>query len=111
MTGNATFRYGAVYLQPDLIENARVIAAKNKKVQEKFGELQSHSFLQLLEGEVIYADNNESITLTVGLIGSKNRGKLDIEAHKVNKKWKYDSIAVRIKKPKKVRIVVLSNKD
>lgn len=107
MTGNATWRYGTVYLQPDLIENARVIAGKNKQVQEKFGKLQPHNFLQLLEGEVVYAENNESITITVGLIGSKNRGKLDIKARKVNKNWEYDVIRVRIKKPERLTIVVL----
>lgn len=109
MTGNATFRYGSFYLQPDLVDNALEKAKENETVKEKLGELQPHNFFRLLEGEVFYKNNNSSVAITVSILGTQGRGKLDIWAQKIAEKWEYDSIAVRIKKPEKLRIPIFTN--
>ncbi|WP_109299707.1 hypothetical protein [Aquimarina sp. AU474] len=108
LTGDATLRYGSIYLQPDLIENALNIASKNDKVIKELGELAPTSFFRLLEGEVEYLNNDSLVAVTVG-IRSKNgkRAKIDILARKIEKKWEYQKIIIRIKKPVKKMIKIL----
>ncbi|MEW7290881.1 cytochrome c oxidase assembly factor Coa1 family protein [Aquimarina sp. 2304DJ70-9] len=106
MTGNATLRYGSVLAQPDLINNAHEKAKVNEKVIEKLGELSPHDFFRLLEGEVMYSNNDKTLAITVGIIGSRGRGKLDIIAQRNKKTWEYQKITVRIKKPKKETIKI-----
>ncbi len=107
ITGNATFRYGSVYLQPALINNALQKAKENDLVIKKLGELRPHDFFRLLEGEVEYLDDDKTIAVTVGIIGTKGRAKLDILANKKGNHWEYQKITVRIKKPKKETILIL----
>ncbi len=107
MTGNTTFRYGSVFVQPNLVNNALKKANENDRVKEKLGELLPHDFFRLLEGEVQYLNNDNSVAITVGVIGSKGRGKLDILANRKDKRWEYKKITIRIKKPKKEMIKIL----
>ncbi|GAA3513339.1 hypothetical protein GCM10022393_28920 [Aquimarina addita] len=107
LTGNAAFRYGSVYLDQTLVTNAFIKAKEHKTVTQKLGELSPVDFFQLLEGEVQYSNNNTSIEVTVGIKGTKGRGKMDIVAHKNNQQWEYDVINVRIKKPEKELIKIL----
>ncbi|UZO80992.1 hypothetical protein NBT05_00585 [Aquimarina sp. ERC-38] len=103
---NAPLRYGSVYLQPQLTENARLIANKNKEVQTMFGTLAKPNFLNFIQGEVFYSKDYQRVAVSVKLIGKKKNGILDYWARNIGNKWEYDSVAVRIKKPEKVRIVV-----
>ncbi len=105
-TGDATFRYGSVYIQPTLIDNALEKAKENEQVIKKLGELSPHTFFRLLEGEVEYANNNKTVAITVGVIGSKGRAKLDILADQKGDNWEYQKITIRIKKPKKETITI-----
>ncbi len=109
MTGNATFRYGSVLVQPDLIHNAHRKAQVNENVIEKLGHLSSHNFFRLLEGEVTYANDYNTVTITVGIRGTKGRGKLDIIANRDKENWQYQKITVRIKGPYKVCIPILEH--
>ncbi len=108
MTGDALFRYGSVYAQPSLVNNAIEITKENDLVIEKLGELSPHDFFRLLEGEVQYLNHNNGIAITVGIrsINGK-KAKLDIIAHQNGKNWEYQKITVRIKKPKKETIKIL----
>ncbi len=107
MTGDATFRYGSIYIQPALVDNALEKAKENERVIEKLGELSPHDFFRLLEGEVEYSNNNKTVAVTVGIVGSKGRAKLDILADQKGNNWEYQKITVRIKKPKKETIKIL----
>jgi len=107
MTGNAAFRYGSVHLQPELVNKAYEMARKNELVTEKLGQLSPHNFLRLIEGDVLYSNNNKTVAVTVNLLGSKKKGKLDILANKQNNHWIYQEIKVRIKKPIKETIMIL----
>ena len=106
LIGDATSRYTSILLQPELIENARKIANENKEVNTKFGKLQPHNFLNLIEGEVRYTTNKKRVAISIKLEGTRKKGILDVYAQKKVDTWEYDSIAVRIKKPEKVVIPV-----
>ncbi len=108
MTGDAIFRYGSVYVQPSLVNNAIEIAKENDLVIEKLGELSPHDFFRLLEGEVQYLDHNNGIAITVGIrsINGK-KAKLDIIAYQNGQDWEYQKITIRIKKPIKETIKIL----
>jgi len=106
-TEDAAFRYASAYLQPNLIEEAYKMANDNEIVIEKLGKLSPYNFLRLIEGEVAYSNNNNTIAVTINLLGSKKKGKLDILANKKGNRWSYQKINVRIKKPKKETIAIL----
>ncbi len=110
MTGNATFRYGSVYLQPKLVNEAYDMASKNEMVTQKLGELSPYNFLRLIEGDVMYSNNDNVVDVTINLLGSKKKGKLDIVAHRNGKDWEYQKIIIRIKKPKKETIKIFEKK-
>ena len=108
LTGGATFRYGAIYLQPQLINDAIEIANKDPKVKSEFGEIAPTDIFRLLEGEVYYPQSTSQVKLTIGLRNILDKkAKLDIVASKKNEIWEYHKITVRIKKPEKKRIIVL----
>ncbi len=107
MTGNATVRYGSVYLQPKLVNEAYQMASENETVTQKLGELSPYNFLRLIEGDVMYSNNNNTVDVTINLLGTKNKGKLDIVAHRNGEHWEYQKIVVRIKKPEKETIPIL----
>ena len=108
LTSAATFRYGAVYLQPQLINDAIEIANKDPKVKSEFGEIAPTDIFRLLEGEVYYPQSTSQVKLTIGLRNTLDKkAKLDIVASKKNEIWEYHKITVRIKKPEKKRIIVL----
>lgn len=111
MTGNALFRYGSAYLQPGLIEEAYEIANQNEIVTQKLGKLSPYTFLRLIEGHVAYTNDNTIVKITVNLIGTKKKGKLDIVALREGENWKYQKIVVRIKKPQKETITILENNN
>lgn len=99
--------FSKAIMDPAIYDNALEIAKREPKVVELLGDIKPIDVFRVLEGDVLYTDNNTTIKITVGLQGSKKRGKLDIKAKKVNKKWEYKFIRVRTKKPKKA-VVVLS---
>ncbi|WP_062056235.1 cytochrome c oxidase assembly factor Coa1 family protein [Aquimarina longa] len=107
ITGNATARYGSILAQPDLTQNAVIIAQKNDQVTEKLGKLSSINFLNLIEGEVQYSNNNSSVAVSVKVAGTKGKASMDIIANKKGEVWEYKKITIRIKKPQKETIKVL----
>ena len=58
-------------------------------------------------GNVLIHEDGKTIRVTVSLKGNKGSGMIDIYAHKLDKKWKHDSIDVRLKKPEKHTIKLL----
>ncbi|MBQ0735062.1 hypothetical protein [Aquimarina celericrescens] len=106
LTGDATFRYGSAHMQPGLIKNAYEMANKNEIVSQKLGQLSEYNFLRLIEGDVLYDNNGNTVYITVNLLGTKKKGKLDIYAHQNGEKWEYQKVIVRIKKPRKETIKI-----
>lgn len=95
--GNAA-DFAQTYSDPSLYENAVERAKQNPRVVEVLGNLEPIDKLAVLEGNALYSNNNTSVELTLRVKGSKEKGKMDILAHKVSGKWEYDKIDIRIKK-------------
>lgn len=108
---NHIIDFGQAFADDSLTKNALKIAQQNKTVKEVLGSLQPIDNMAILNGDVKYTNNNKSVELHVKISGSKGKANMDIIADKVNKKWTYKKLDVRIKKPiaKKQTIHVLSD--
>lgn len=101
--------FAQAYAEPALYENALEKARENERVNEVLGNLQPIDKLTLLEGNVVYSEDNSSVDLTFRITGSKGKGKMDISALRNNGIWEYELIKIRIKDPKEEIIVVDKN--
>ncbi|MGL4385463.1 MAG: cytochrome c oxidase assembly factor Coa1 family protein, partial [Flavobacterium sp.] len=62
--------------------------------------------LTILEGNIIYSNNDTSIASTIRIKGNHNRGKMDFTANKKGNEWFFQKITVRCKNPKTVISVI-----
>jgi len=96
----------AVYSESEIYEDAVEIANKNEVVKHKLGDLKPIDFFAIVEGVVKYSNNNNSIDISVRVIGSKERGRIDISADRKEEKWEYKRIQIRIKRPKETIMIL-----
>jgi len=98
------------YSEQELYNDALDLAKKDKIVIQVLGKLEPIDKTAILEGTVLYSKEYDTVNSSVRVKGNKARGKLDIFAIKINKKWKYNSLKIRIKKPldKKQTIEILN---
>lgn len=101
--------FAQAYAEPALYENALEKARENERVKEVLGNLQPIDKLTLLEGNVVYSEDNSSVDLTFRITGSKGKGKMDISALRNNGIWEYELIRIRIKDSNEEIIVVDKN--
>ena len=94
------------YNDNSLYEKAIDKANSNKRSLQTIGTIQPIDKLAILEGNAVYSNNNNSVTLSVRIKGENGNGKLDIVAKKVGKDWKYKKIIIRNKNPKEEIIVL-----
>ena len=87
------------YADEALYENALDKARLDDRVIELLGDIEPIDKLAILEGQVAYSNNNETVQSSVRIVGAKGKGSLDISAHWENDQWKYNKINIRIKKP------------
>ena len=87
------------YSDTKLYENALEKAKSNQKVTELLGEIEPIDKLAILEGEVHYTNDNRTVSSTIRIKGSKGKARMDIIADRINNKWSYKKINVRIKNP------------
>lgn len=85
-----------------LYEKAVEKANLNPEVNAKIGIIEPIDNLAILEGNVVYSNNKNTVESTVRFKGSKENGKIDILAHKKATKWVYEKITIRLKKQKVV---------
>jgi len=104
--GDAIKDYGTLYSNPSLYENALTKVRQHKKASDFLGDPIETLFL--VEGEVRYFNDGNSVIMTIPIKGSKIKGRMDIEANKLDDNWVYSLIRVRTKKPK-AQIDVLKN--
>ena len=100
--------FAQAYAEPSLYENALERARQNERVIEALGNLQPVDKLTILEGNVVYTENNNAVDLTFRVMGNKGKGKMDISATKINGNWNYELIKIRVKNPEEV-IIILGN--
>ncbi len=94
------------YADVSIYENAINIAQQNEQVKELLGELKPLDKMAIIEGSVIYSNNSKSVDMSVRIIGSKGRGKLDISADRNESEWNYKKINIRIKEPKQTITII-----
>jgi len=94
------------YNDNSLYEKAIEIANSDKRTMQKIGIIQPIDKLAILEGNTVYSNDNNSVSLSVRIKGTKGNGKLDITADKIGTAWKYKKIIVRSKNTKEEIIVV-----
>lgn len=100
--------FAQAYTEPALYENALEKARQNEKVIEVLGLLQPVDKLTILEGNVVYTNDNKAVDLTFRITGSKGKGKMDISAVRKNNNWEYQLIKIRTKTPED-EIIILKN--
>jgi len=98
--------YSKVLSDPILYKNAFHIVNEDQRVISLFGDLKPINPLRILEGDIQYQNNHTLVNITVTLKGSKQKGKLDFTAERIDDQWEYNYIRVRTKKPVE-EIVVL----
>ena len=91
------------YSEPEIAEGALAIAKKDPKIIALLGELEPMHTFDMVEGSVGYSKTGDSVAITIGVRGDKKeikiRSNMDVLAQKINGKWEYLSIQVRVKKP------------
>lgn len=99
------------YSEPEICEGALEITKKNEKILEILGELEPMRSLDMLEGSVGYSKGMDSVAITIGVRGDEKNGKIrsnmDVLAHRINGKWEYLNIKVRIKGPPELKQTIL----
>ncbi|MFL1895724.1 cytochrome c oxidase assembly factor Coa1 family protein [Aquimarina sp. 2-A2] len=106
MTGDATLRVGSIVANPSLINDAIEKANSNDAVIAEYGKISPTNSLAIIEGEVIYSNNNQMVDISLWVQGSKRRGKLDLTAVYKNDIWQYRMIRMRDKKTRELLMVL-----
>ena len=87
------------YSDTELYENALNKAKSNQKVTELLGEIEPIDKLAILEGEIHYTNDNQTVNSTIRIKGANGKARMDIIADRINNEWNYKKINVRIKNP------------
>ncbi|WP_299216638.1 cytochrome c oxidase assembly factor Coa1 family protein [uncultured Aquimarina sp.] len=98
--GNHMGGFAKAYADSELSKNALEIAKQNKRVIEVMGDLKPIDNFAILAGEVMYSNDSKSVDLYIPVEGSKSKeASMDISADRINGKWNYKKINIRIKEP------------
>ncbi|AFL79959.1 hypothetical protein Aeqsu_0447 [Aequorivita sublithincola DSM 14238] len=87
------------YADPELYKNAIEKANADQRVLELIGEIQPIDKLAIVEGQVVYSNNNTTFNSSIRVVGSKGKAMIDIVANLINDAWSYKKIQIRIKTP------------
>lgn len=89
-----------------LYEEAVARCNENHEVRVAFGAIKPVDDMAILESDVEYGNNRQSVKLTIRVDGNRQKGRMDAEAHKAGNNWQFDFIKVRIKNPEQEIIVL-----
>jgi len=92
--------YIQAYADETLYENAIKKANENQIVLDKIGVIKPIDNMTILNGEVVYTNENQTVQSSIKVKGDKNyNGKIsmDIIANRKNDKWIYKQINIRLK--------------
>ena len=96
--GKTSTDLAQAYADTELYQEAINKANRNTRVLELIGEIQPVGKMTILNGEVQYSDNDQKVTSTVKVQGSKDNAKLDLSAYRNGDVWVYELINLRIDK-------------
>jgi hypothetical protein len=108
ITGNID-DYAQAYSDTLLYEKAFEKAKTNDRIIAVLGNLEPIDQLAIIEGDVKYSNNGNSVDLSIRIQGTKGRGKMDIVADKKGTVWNYKKINVRIRQSKEVIQIIKSS--
>lgn len=95
------------YSEPEICEGALAITRENERILEILGELEPMRSYDMIEGSVKYSKGLDSAAITIPVRGNneiqKIRSNMDVLAHKIDGKWEYLNIKVRIKGPPEMK--------
>jgi len=98
--------FASAFSDEKLYQNAIDKANKNVEVQNVLGTLEPVSNMGIVESTVEYTNTKQSVTLSIRVSGEKGKAKMDVVADKKGNEWRYTSIKLRIKEPKREIIVL-----
>lgn len=90
------------YADSELYDTALEKVKSDKRVKDLLGDIEPIDKLAILEGYVEYGKDNKTVSSSIRIIGSKEKAKMDISAERIENKWNYTKINVRIKDKEKV---------
>lgn len=101
--------FGKAYSEPQLFQGALEKAKENEEVKTVLGDIEPVSKMAILEGDVNYTNQNNSVQFTVRIEGKNGKAAMHGIAERVADSWNYKKITIRIKNPpeKKQTIEVL----
>ncbi len=91
--------YSKAYADPKLYDVAIEKVRLNEQVKELLGEVEPIDNMTILNGSVIYSDDNKSVNSTIKITGEKGKAMLDLSADRIGERWNYKKINIRIKNP------------
>jgi len=89
------------YSDTKVFEKVLAIANANSDVKTTIGTIEAIDKLTILEGNIVYSNNDTSIASTIRIKGNLNQGKMDFTANKKGNEWIFQKITIRCKNPKK----------
>ena len=97
--GGITADITKAYADTELYENALEKVKSNQRVSEILGEIEEIDKFAIVEGSVKYATDNKTVNSSTRITGTKGKAKMDIIANRIDDKWIYEKINLRITKP------------
>jgi|JI6StandDraft_1071083.scaffolds.fasta_scaffold11779_5 hypothetical protein len=94
--GNLT-DFTKAYTDKSLFNNALKKVKTNERAIEILGNIEPIDDLAILEGDIKYSNDYNSVNASIRIKGDKAKGKMDISAEKINSIWIYKKLSVRIK--------------
>lgn len=91
-----------------LFEEAIKKVNEDSKTIENIGKIEPIDKLAILEGNIVYSNNHNTVNASIRINGTKKKGKLDIFATRKGAEWEYQKISIRTKNPNKE--IVISEK-
>jgi len=101
--GGAFSNMAQAYADTELYENALEKVKSNQRAIKLLGEIEPIDKLAILEGSVGYSDDNKTVNSSIRVKGKKLIARMDITAIRINDKWDYKKINIRVKNPPEKR--------
>lgn len=93
--GKVASNLAQAYADENLYSDAIEKANSDPEVIRTLGEIQAIDRMTILNGEVMFSEDNQSVNSTIKLKGSNMTGKMDIVANRQGEAWHYESIRIR----------------
>ena len=103
---SAVTQMAQAYADTALYENALEKVKSDSRATELLGEIAPIDKLSIIEGSVGYSNDNQTVNSSIQVKGSKLNARMDIAATRVNNKWQYQVINIRVKNPPEQRQVI-----